>query len=122
MLSHNDAFRRNLFLKSERLLAVDWAFLGRGPVGAELAPLVTASVAFLGVARDRWRDRLADACDLPTASSLDRLLIASAARRTVVPSESSGTPLPEDLRAAQLGLFVLRSRPIVELRAGDADR
>ena len=56
VLSYNDAFRRNLFLKSERLLAVDWAFLGRGPVGAELAPLVTASVAFLGVARDCWRD------------------------------------------------------------------
>jgi len=56
VLSHNDAFRRNLFLKSERLLAVDWAFLGPGPVGAELAPLVTASVAFLGMARDRWRD------------------------------------------------------------------
>jgi hypothetical protein len=56
VLSHNDAFRRNLFLRSERLLAVDWAFLGPGPVGAELAPLVTASVAFLGVPRDPWRD------------------------------------------------------------------
>jgi hypothetical protein len=56
VLSHNDAFRRNLFLRSERLFAVDWAFLGPGPVGAELAPLVTASVAFLGVALDRWRD------------------------------------------------------------------
>jgi hypothetical protein len=56
VLVHNDAFRRNLFLRSGRLLAVDWAFLGPGPVGAELAPLVTASVAFLGVARDRWRD------------------------------------------------------------------
>jgi hypothetical protein len=56
VLSHNDAFRRNLFLKSERLFAVDWAFLGPGPIGAELAPLVTASVAFVGVALDRWRD------------------------------------------------------------------
>ena len=35
---------------------MDWVFLGPGPVGAELAPLVTASVVFLGVARDRWRD------------------------------------------------------------------
>jgi hypothetical protein len=43
-------------LRSERLLAVDWAFLGPGPVRAELAPLVTASVAFLGIVRDRWRD------------------------------------------------------------------
>jgi hypothetical protein len=56
VFGHNDAFRRNLFLRSERLLAVDWAFLGPGPVGAELAPLVTASVAFLGVAHNRWRD------------------------------------------------------------------
>jgi hypothetical protein len=56
VLGHNDAFRRNLFLRSEGLFAVDWAFLGAGPVGAELAPLVSASVAFLGVARDRWRD------------------------------------------------------------------
>jgi hypothetical protein len=56
VLSHNDAFRRILFLRSDGLFAVDWAFLGAGPVGAELAPLVTASVAFLGVARDRWRD------------------------------------------------------------------
>jgi Phosphotransferase enzyme family len=56
VLGHNDAFLRNLFLRSERLLAIDWAFLGPGPVGAELAPLVTASVAFRGVARDRWRD------------------------------------------------------------------
>lgn len=56
VLSHNDAFHRNLFLKSDQLFAVDWAFLGPSPVGAELAPLVTASVAFLGVAHDRWRD------------------------------------------------------------------
>jgi hypothetical protein len=56
VLGHDDAFLRNLFLRSERLLAVDWAFLGPGPVGAELAPLVTASVAFRGVARDRWSD------------------------------------------------------------------
>jgi hypothetical protein len=56
VLVHNDAFRRNLFLRSGRLFAVDWAFLGPGPIGAELAPLVTASVAFRGVARDGWRD------------------------------------------------------------------
>jgi hypothetical protein len=56
VLSHNDAFRRNLFLRSERLIAVDWAFLGRQPVGAELAPLVSGSVAFRGIPHDRWRD------------------------------------------------------------------
>lgn len=57
-------------------------------------------------------------------ATLDRPLITSAARRTrtTLPSESSETPLPEDLRAAQLPLFVFRRRPIVELRAGNADR
>lgn len=55
-LCHHDAFRRNLFLRAGTLLAVDWAFLGPGPVGAELAPLVTASAAFLGIERERWED------------------------------------------------------------------
>ncbi|MGB3592962.1 MAG: hypothetical protein WA994_02210 [Ornithinimicrobium sp.] len=56
VFSHNDAFRRNLFLKSDRLVAVDWAFLGPQPVGAELAPLVSASVALRGIPHARWRD------------------------------------------------------------------
>jgi hypothetical protein len=34
VLGHNDAFRRNLFLRSERLFAGDWAFLGPAPVAA----------------------------------------------------------------------------------------
>jgi hypothetical protein len=54
VLCHHDAFRRNLFLRSGRLLAVDWAFLGVGPLGAELAPLVTGSAAFLGIGRTQW--------------------------------------------------------------------
>src|SRR5919109_2170056 len=56
VLCHHDAFRRNLFLRSGSLLAVDWAFVGPGPIGAELAPLVTASAAFLSVERERWHD------------------------------------------------------------------
>jgi hypothetical protein len=43
-------------LRSGRLLAVDWAFVGPGPVGAELAPLVTASAAFRCVERTQWLD------------------------------------------------------------------
>jgi hypothetical protein len=54
VLCHHDAFRRNLFLRSGRLLAVDWAFLGVGPLGSELAPLVSASATFLGVERAQW--------------------------------------------------------------------
>jgi len=56
VLCHHDAFRRNLFLRPGRLLAVDWAFLGVGPLGAELAPLVCASATFLGVDRTQWND------------------------------------------------------------------
>lgn len=56
VLCHHDAFRRNLLLQSGMLLAVDWAFLGPGPLGAELAPLVTASAAFRAVERERWED------------------------------------------------------------------
>jgi hypothetical protein len=56
VLCHHDAFRRNLFLRSGKLLAVDWEFIGSGPIGAELAPLVTASAAFLAIERDRWDD------------------------------------------------------------------
>lgn len=56
VLCHQDAFRRNLFLRSGRLLAVDWAFLGIGPLGSELAPLVSASATFLGIDRAQWDD------------------------------------------------------------------
>ena len=41
-------------MRSGRLLAVDWAFLGVGPLGAELAPLVTGSAAFLAIDRTQW--------------------------------------------------------------------
>jgi hypothetical protein len=56
VLCHYDAFRRNLFLRSGRLLAVDWAFVGVGPLGAEVAPLISASSAFVGIDRGRWDD------------------------------------------------------------------
>src|SRR5215218_6201764 len=56
VLCHQDAFRRNLFLRSGRLLAVDWAFLGIGPLGSELAPFVSASATFLGIERGHWDD------------------------------------------------------------------
>ena len=51
VLCHHDAFRRNVFLRSPRLLAVDWAFLGVGPLGSELAPFVSASATLLGIER-----------------------------------------------------------------------
>jgi hypothetical protein len=45
-LCHHDAFRRNLVATGDRIAALDWAFMGSGPVGAELSPLVTATLAF----------------------------------------------------------------------------
>jgi hypothetical protein len=45
-LCHHDAFRRNLVAAGDLIAALDWAFMGRGPVGAELSPLVTATLAF----------------------------------------------------------------------------
>jgi hypothetical protein len=45
-LCHHDAFRRNLVAAGDVIAALDWAFMGRGPVGAELSPLVTATLAF----------------------------------------------------------------------------
>jgi hypothetical protein len=48
-LCHNDAFRRNLAWREEQLVGLDWAFLGPGPIGAELSAFVSASVAFAEV-------------------------------------------------------------------------
>jgi hypothetical protein len=48
---HRDTFRRNLFARrasdgSEETVAVDWAYVGIGAVGEELASLVQASLVF----------------------------------------------------------------------------
>jgi len=48
-LCHNDAFRRNLAWRGEQLVGLDWAFLGPGPIGAELSAFVSATVAFAEV-------------------------------------------------------------------------
>jgi hypothetical protein len=50
-LCHLDAFRRNLLDRrlsdgSEQTLALDWAFVGRGALGEELGPLISASIEF----------------------------------------------------------------------------
>lgn len=45
-LCHHDAFRRNLVAQGDRIVALDWAFMGHGPVGAELSPLIVATLAF----------------------------------------------------------------------------
>ncbi|MDQ2742981.1 MAG: aminoglycoside phosphotransferase family protein [Chloroflexota bacterium] len=50
VLCHRDAFRPNLFIRSGRdgtdgVVAIDWAFVGPGPVGEEIAPLITMQPA-----------------------------------------------------------------------------
>jgi hypothetical protein len=55
-LVHQDAFRRNLVDRAGRTVALDWAFVGPAPVGAETAPLVVASVAFGEWPLERWRE------------------------------------------------------------------
>lgn len=50
VLGHLDAFPRNLHVRGgasgDRLVAIDWASVGFGVVGEELAPLVAASLIF----------------------------------------------------------------------------
>jgi Phosphotransferase enzyme family len=58
---HHDAFRRNLFARrcadgTEQTVAVDWAFMGIGAVGAELAPLVMGSLLLFEVVDAPPRD------------------------------------------------------------------
>lgn len=52
-ICHFDIFRRNLFAKKTAIgdhqtVLIDWAFVGRGPLGADLNPLVWMSIALAG--------------------------------------------------------------------------
>ena len=60
-ICHLDVFRRNLFARQtadghNETVLIDWAFVGRGPVGADLNPLVWMSLAFGGVGLDRQQE------------------------------------------------------------------
>jgi hypothetical protein len=53
-LCHLDVFRRNLFTRKtaagdDQTVVIDWAFVGRGAIGEELAPLVFASTTFFEI-------------------------------------------------------------------------
>jgi len=57
-LCHLDLFRRNLFARKtadgdDQTVVIDWAFAGRGAIGAELVPLVLASFAFFEIDLDQ---------------------------------------------------------------------
>jgi len=60
-LCHKDAFRRNMFASSdehepERLTLIDWAYVGRGEIGLDLADLFGASYSTFGVETVDLRD------------------------------------------------------------------
>jgi hypothetical protein len=53
-ICHFDIFRLNLFTRKttdgdDQTVVIDWAFVGRGPIGAELNALVWMSIALAGV-------------------------------------------------------------------------
>ncbi len=53
-ICHFDAHRRNLFARritgqQFETVLIDWAFVGQGPIGADLNPLMNASVSFFDV-------------------------------------------------------------------------
>ncbi len=60
-ICHLDAFRRNLFARKttngdDQTVLIDWAFVGRAPIGADLCPLVWMSIALGGVALDKLQE------------------------------------------------------------------
>jgi len=60
-ICHFDIFRRNLFARrtadgDDQTVVIDWAFVGRGPIGADLNPLVWMSIAIAGAGLDEARE------------------------------------------------------------------
>jgi hypothetical protein len=60
-ICHLDIFRRNLFARKtadgeDQTVAIDWAFVGKGPLGAELNPLVWVSVGGDKMGGDKARE------------------------------------------------------------------
>ncbi|OGO65578.1 MAG: hypothetical protein A2029_08370 [Chloroflexi bacterium RBG_19FT_COMBO_47_9] len=49
VFSHQDAFRRNLFTRGGRTIAIDWGYMGNTPVGAELVALIAGSLGFFEI-------------------------------------------------------------------------
>ncbi len=53
---HQDAFRRNLFTRGGRTIAIDWGYMGIAPVGAELVALVAGSLGFWEIPADQVKE------------------------------------------------------------------
>jgi hypothetical protein len=60
-ICHFDVFRRNLFARKtvdgdDETVLIDWAFVGRGAIGAELNALVCISIALSGAGLDKLQE------------------------------------------------------------------
>ena len=60
-ICHLDIFGRNLFARKtadgdDQTVAIDWAFVGRGPIGADLNPLVWFTIATEGFGLDKMQE------------------------------------------------------------------
>ena len=60
-LCHFDIFCRNLFARvttdgDDQTVVIDWTCVGRGPIGADLNPLVWASIALGGVGLEKMQE------------------------------------------------------------------
>jgi hypothetical protein len=60
-ICHFDIFSLNMFARKteagdDQTVVIDWAFVGRGPIGADLNPLVLMSIAIGGVAPERMQE------------------------------------------------------------------
>jgi hypothetical protein len=53
---HQDAFGRNLFIRGEQVVAIDWGYAGMAPLGAELAPLVGVASGLAGVPSSQLKE------------------------------------------------------------------
>lgn len=53
---HQDAFKRNLFARQNQTIAIDWGYMGIAPIGAELVPLVAASIGLFEIPIERVKE------------------------------------------------------------------
>jgi hypothetical protein len=56
VLCHQDAFRRNLFARGGKTIAIDWGYMGMAPVGAELVALIAGSLGFWEIPADQVKE------------------------------------------------------------------
>lgn len=60
-ICHFDIFSRNLFARKSadsdnQTVVIDWAFVGRGPIGADLNPLIWFTIAIGGFGLDKMQE------------------------------------------------------------------